>query len=276
MSALLKDLCSGFEILWPLSGAEDWDRPGLTTGSLDMEVKRVLLVIDVTRQTIQEAIDHDCQLILSHHPVLLKPVSFLSEESLKGSLISLAIKNSIAIYSAHTNADIVSEGVSMVFAESLGLKNIKPLVVSPTDHTIGHGRVGDLPKAISLEQLAEMVSDSLTPSHAPVRVAGERNQTISRVGLVGGAGDSFLDEAIKQNVDCFITSDLRHHVVLDALGANSSSPLSIIDVSHFGAESLWLVRAAKQLSAAESDVEFRVSKINTDPWSFTLPGKAKG
>ena len=276
MTVNLQEVCSSFETLWPLSGAEAWDSVGLVCGNPKQSISRVLLCVDITDQTIQEAIDYGCELILSHHPLLFQPVNFLAEDSLKGSLVSKAIRGQIAIYSAHTNADIVESGVSEVFAQKLGLTNLKPLIPDASNHQIGHGRFGILPRALSLAELASLVNEALTSTSAPVRVAGVASAIVSTVAVLGGAGDSFIYEALQSDVDCFITSDLRHHVVLDAICEIRSRPMNIIDVSHFGAESLWLGVAAAQLTKANSNVEFMVSKVNTDPWSFSLPGKTTG
>jgi dinuclear metal center YbgI/SA1388 family protein len=266
----LTNLLGTFESLWPLAGAEEWDRPGLTTGNSNQTITRALLCVDVTLEVLSEANQLGCELVISHHPLLLKGVNFLSEDQLKGELVSFAVKNSIAVYSAHTNADIVVDGVSDNLAQQLGLVSTKPLIA--TGDGIGHGRIGKLKSPQSLSDYAKFVSSCLPETSAPIRVAGDLNKMIETVAVVGGAGDSFIPAAAQSGVDLFITSDLRHHVVLDAV-SDPTNPLALIDISHFAAESLWLKPTQITLSKLIPEVSFVVSSIPTDPWTMSLQGR---
>ena len=271
MSLPLSQLLATFESFWPISGAEEWDRPGLTTGHPDQQISKVLLCVDVTREVLAEASTLGCELVVSHHPLLLKGVNFLVEDQLKGELVAFSVKNSIALYSAHTNADIVADGVSDVLARALGLRSASPLV--PTGAGIGHGRIGKLTSAQKLSDFARFVAAQLPATNAPVRVAGDINLMIDTVAVVGGAGDSFISAASASGAQVLVTSDLRHHVTLDAV-SDPSSPLALIDISHFAAESLWLEPTKKLLEQALSPVSFAVSQVSTDPWTMTVPGKS--
>ena len=266
----LSNLLGTFESLWPLTGAEEWDRPGLTTGAPSQSITKALLCVDVTLEVLAEAKMLGCELVISHHPLLLKGVNFLTEDQLKGELISFAVKNSMAIFSAHTNADIVVDGVSDVLAKELGLNNTKPLI--PAGDDIGHGRIGKLKSPQTLSDYAKFVSSCLPETNAPIRVAGDLNKMIETVAVVGGAGDSFIPAAVQSEADLFITSDLRHHVVLDAV-SDPTNPLALMDISHFAAESLWLKPTQSTLSKLIPEVSFVVSQISTDPWSMTLQGR---
>lgn len=266
----LSNLLGTFESLWPLTGAEEWDRPGLTTGGVNQPISKALLCVDVTLAVLSEAKLQGCELVISHHPLLLKGVSFLSEDQLKGELVSFAVRNSIAIFSAHTNADVVVDGVSDVLAQHLGLANTKPLIA--TGDGIGHGRIGKLKKPQLLSDYAKFVASCLPETNAPIRVAGDLNRMIETVAVVGGAGDSFIPAASQKNADLLVTSDLRHHVVLDAV-SDPTNPLALIDISHFAAESLWLKPTQVALSKLIPEVSFVVSQISTDPWSMSVKGR---
>ena len=271
MSLPLSQLLTTFNSLWPISGAEEWDRPGLTTGGANQLITKVLLCVDVTREVLTEAKDMGCELVVSHHPLLLKGVNFLAEDQLKGELVSFALKNSIALYSAHTNADIVIGGVSDVLAGALGLAGSTPLV--PTGAGVGHGRIGKLKTAQKLSEFAKFIAAQLPETHAPVRVAGELNLMVDTVAVVGGAGDSFIEAAAASGAQVLVTSDLRHHVTLDAV-SDPSSPLALIDISHFAAESLWLEPTRKVLAEMLPQVGVNVSQVSTDPWTMTVSGKS--
>jgi dinuclear metal center YbgI/SA1388 family protein len=271
MSLPLSQLLTTFELLWPISGAEEWDRPGLTTGGANQQISKVLLCVDVTREVLNEAKATSCDLVISHHPLLLKGVNFLSEDQLKGELVAFAVRNSIALYSAHTNADIVVGGVSDVLAQTLGLTSSVPLV--ETGAGIGHGRIGKLKVTQKLSEFAKFVALQLPETNAPVRVAGDLDLVIDTVAVVGGAGDSFIPAAAASGAQVLVTSDLRHHVTLDA-ASDPSAPLALIDVSHFAAESLWLEPTRKVLAEALPQVSFTVSQVSTDPWTMTVSEKS--
>jgi dinuclear metal center YbgI/SA1388 family protein len=278
MSIELKVLVSTFEELWPLAGAESWDSPGLVSGNPGQSVSKVLLSVDLTLEVLAEAKAGSCDLVLSHHPVLFKPVNTVSEISAKGSLLTQAISAGIAIYSAHTNADIVPNGVSDTLAKQLGLTGAKPLVVSAgsdsgnSDEEIGHGRIGQLAEPIKLGDFARAIARVLPATASGVRVAGDFNQLVKTVAVCGGAGDEFIPNAQELGADVYVTSDLRHHVAQEAREESIArkQPMALIDVSHWASEWLWLNQAASQLKALHPGLEVLVSDLRTDPWEFVV------
>jgi dinuclear metal center YbgI/SA1388 family protein len=229
------------------------------------------MTVDVTAEIIHDAAEAGIDLIISHHPFLLRGIYELTEQSAKGSVLASAIRNNIALFSAHTNADVVDGGVSAVLAEALGLQSITPLVPT-SSNTVGHGRIGSLAQPVKLLDFARSVAGVLSATAGGVRVAGDANQTVSRIALCGGAGDSFIANAIEANADVYVTSDLRHHPTQDALerARAEGREFALIDISHWAAESLWLGQAANQLGNALPDVKFVVSDLRTDPWDFAV------
>lgn len=266
MSTRLSDLISKCESLWPLAGAEDWDAPGLVTGDLSQGISRVLLTVDVTHEIIEEAIDGKFDLVLAHHPFLLRPVNSVAEQKPKGSLLAKAIRANLAIYAAHTNADIVENGVSDVLAKSLGLAESKPL----QGINEGAGRVGNLPSEIKLGDFARLIAKVLPSTASGVRVSGDYEKMINRVAVCGGAGDSLIDAAIESRADVYVTSDLRHHPTQETREKVGIEGLALIDVSHWASEWLWLEVAAAKLQIQFSNIQFVVSQIRTDPWDFVV------
>lgn len=261
----LSNLLASFEKLWPKESAEDWDRPGLMVGNPSQEINKVLLAVDVTSEVIDQAIQTDCQLLLTHHPMLLRGVHELGELTLKGNLVAKAIKSGLAIFSAHTNADIAQGGVSQSLAQALELRNLAPL-----DAVSGHGIVGDVDE-IKLIDYARKISRAIPATAQGIRVAGDSEKPISRVGLVAGAGDSFLGMVSLAGIDLFITSDLRHHPAQDFIEQSKlTDGPALIDIAHWAAEWVWLDQAAAQLAGIHRDVEFIVSDLRTDPWDFAV------
>lgn len=271
MSVELANLIESFERLWPIEGAEGWDAPGLIAGSLTQRTSRVLLTVDVTAEIVDEAIDGGFDLILAHHPYLLRGVQSIQESTSKGSVLAKAVRGNLAIYAAHTNADIVAGGVSAVMATAFGLINSTPLLPT-SNHQVGHGRIGDLAAPTRLGEFARAIAKVLPSTATGVRVAGDFEQVIQRVAVCGGAGDSFINAAVESGADVYVTADLRHHPVQDAreqASLNGGAP-AFVDVSHWASEWLWLDVASEQLSKLFPNLQFVVSHIRTDPWDFVV------
>jgi dinuclear metal center YbgI/SA1388 family protein len=270
MAVSLKSAVEVFEKLWPVSLAEDWDVVGLVSGSNDQEIKSVLLTVDVTSEVVDYAKQVGAELIFAHHPMLLRGVTSIAEDTAKGKVLSELVRSNIAVYSAHTNADSVETGTSAVIAKALGLINSRPLSQS-TLPTQGIGQIGDI-GSMTLGELASKLNDLLPPTATGVRVAGPFDRKISKVALCAGAGDSYSLMALDQGADVFITSDLKHHnsqEILELAKARNVD-FALIDVSHWAAEFVWLETAKQELKEALPQVSFEVCDIRTDVFDFLM------
>ena len=265
----LSEVVDTLESLWPSSGAEEWDAPGLVVGSPDHPVSSVHLMVDATLDSIAEAVQDGADLIVAHHPLLLRGVTTVAESTYKGRVIADLIRGGVALYAAHTNADVVPTGTSAQLANLLELTDQVTLTESVTP---GHGlgRVGTLPSPMSLYELAVKVGEFLPQTAVGPVVAGDAESMVSRVSVCAGAGDSLLDNPAVLSSDVYITSDLRHHPASEAReqAALVGGP-SLINISHFAAEWLWLDQAAAELAKA-TGLSVTVSDVNTDPWSFQV------
>lgn len=266
------------EELWPESLAEDWDEVGLVAGHPGAEVRRVMFAVDPTIDVIEEAIDFGAELLITHHPLLLKGVTSVAANTAKGKAVHRLIESGTALMTVHTNGDSAVGGVSDVLADALGLQNVAPL--TPAANGLpeeGIGRVGDLEEVLTLGDFAARVYGILPSVAGGVRVSGDRDGLIRRVAVCGGAGDSLFGEVRASNADVYVTADLRHHPASEAREAAVNDRPYLIDVSHFASEWLWLPAAAEALGNVLTDqghdVEIRVSTTNSDPWDFILtPG----
>ena len=262
----LEVLTQTFEELWPISLSDEWDRPGLAFGSKSAEISKVLLSVDVTAAVLNEAKQLGAQLVLAHHPVLLRGVTELGEQTIKGNIATFAIKNDIAVFSAHTNSDRAEVGTATAVAAALGVEIIEPL-----DPITGHGFVAKLQTPESLLSLSTRLAKLLPSVAAGIKVAGDPELEIGKIAVAPGAGDSFMTSALESGADVFITSDLRHHPAQDFLENNElGRAIALIDVSHWAAESLWLPLAQKELMKRHPQVEFILSDVRTDPWDFAV------
>ncbi|WP_051476682.1 Nif3-like dinuclear metal center hexameric protein [Arthrobacter sp. Br18] len=272
------DVLGAIEELWPESLAEKWDAVGLVAGRSTAPVHRILFAVDPTAAVLDEALDWGAQLIISHHPLFLKPVHSVAASGFKGEAVHRLIESGCALVTVHTNGDSAVGGVSDVLADALGLLDVQPLVRAgnglPEE---GIGRVGNLADATTLGDFAGVVFSLLPAVAGGVRVAGDKDGLIRRVAVCGGAGDSLLPEVRASRADVYVTADLRHHPASEVREAAGSGRPYLIDVSHFGSEWLWLTPASAALGNVLADQGFgadiRVSGINTDPWDFVLtPG----
>jgi len=123
----LSELCSYLDNAVPLSFQEGFDNSGLQVGLPGKEIKSALITLDVTERVIEEAIQKSCDVVISHHPVIFGGLKKITGRSAAERIIVNAIKNDIAVYSSHTNLDMMNTGVSRKMAQKLGLKNIKVL-----------------------------------------------------------------------------------------------------------------------------------------------------
>ncbi len=264
--------------LWPESLAQEWDAVGLVAGRPTATVQRIMFAVDPTLDVVEEALDWGAQLLITHHPLLLKGVTSVAASTGKGQAIHRLIEGGCALLTVHTNGDSAVGGVSDVLADALGLTDVSPL--SPARLGLpeeGIGRVGQLPGVMSLGDFAERVFEVLPAVAGGVRVAGDRQGLVRRVAVCGGAGDSLFDEVRASGADVYVTADLRHHPASEARESAVNGRPYLIDLSHFASEWLWLPAAAQALGNVLADQEFAVelavSQTNTDPWDFILtPG----
>ena len=270
MSFSLADVARVAHTLWPLDGAEEWDTPGLISGDPSQPVRSIHLAVDAVADTVDEAIAVGSDLLLTHHPLLLRGVTSVAEDRYKGALLSRLIRARCSLLAAHTNADVVADGVSDIIAQRLGLVDTIPITDSVAPGT-GIGRVGRLAHPTSLGHLAHSLLALLPATASGVRVAGDYSAPVTTVALCGGAGDSLLRNSRVQTADVYITSDLRHHPASEAREqALCSGGPALIDVSHWASEWLWLEPAAAQLREALPGMVVTVSDLNTDPWDFAV------
>ncbi|KQW05682.1 Nif3-like dinuclear metal center hexameric protein [Leifsonia sp. Root4] len=272
MPTTLTDVIRVAHELWPLDGAESWDAPGLVSGDGAAPVRRIVLAVDAVADTVDEAIELGADLLIAHHPLLLRGVTSVAEDRYKGSLLRRLIKADCALLTAHTNADVVMDGVSDVIAQRLGLTDAVAITSNLRDPRVGIGRAGTVQEPTTLGRLARTLAELLPATAGGVRVSGDYDAVVNTVSLCGGAGDSLLAQPAVLGSDVYITSDLRHHPASEAreqAKLNGRGP-ALIDVSHWASEWLWLDSAARQLRVVLPGVEIIVSELNTDPWDFVV------
>lgn len=254
---------------YPEEWAAEWDRVGLAVGDPTTPVTRILCAVDCGRATVGEAVARKANVIVSHHPVLLEGVSAVTTTTFHGRLLTDLIRHGIAVYVAHTNADIAAPGVSDALAALLDLRNLRPLVPATGPAAGGGrglGRTGRLPEPVPLAELVKRVAKALPATVSGVRAAGDPLRMISTMAVAGGSGADALDAAAQSGVDAYLTADLKHHYASEALGTGRPA---LIEAAHFATERPFIDVLAADLRSALG-IETMVSDLVTDPWTLHM------
>ncbi len=269
----LQQVVAALERLYPLKTAQSWDQVGLVTGDVEQPIHRVLVAVDPTSEVLDEAQSTGTDLIITHHPLLLRGIHSVAPSTAKGSAIHTLLLGDIALYCAHTNADVAPFGVGAALAAAAGLGATEPLTIAE-----GHelGRVGDLPEPVSLRDFAERLGQALPPTSPGMRIAGPPDATVQRVAVLGGAGDSEFAAVVASGADVYVTADLRHHPASEAReqAALTGGTPYLIDAGHWASEAVWLPMLAEQLrlglGEAADRLDIDISTVCTDPWDFVV------
>ena len=273
----LRDVVAALESLYPPSTAMDWDRVGLVTGDLDQAVRLVHLAVDPTLAVVREAVDAGADLLVTHHPLLLRGIHSVATTSAKGETLTRAILGDLAIYCAHTNADVAAPGVCDALADAVGLTD----VVALEDVPDALGRVGHLSAPMTLRAFAEQVASGLPATVGGLRVSGDPDALVERVAVVGGSGDDRFDIVRAAGVDVYVTADLRHHPVLEERETARTGRPYVVDAGHWASEYVWLASVERRLHEVvdmnrqgSSTLDTYVSTLRTEPWTFVVGANA--
>ncbi len=275
----LADVVAALDDLYPPSTAEGWDAVGLVAGDPHREVRQVMFAVDPVDAVVDEAIAWGADLLVTHHPLFLKPVTSVAATTFKGSVVHRLLAAGCGLHVAHTNADSAPRGVADALADLVGIADRRPLVAHVDDTTRGIGRVGTFERPTTLGELARRVADVLPDTAQGVRVSGDLDAEVTTAAVVGGSGDSLFDAVRAAAVDVYVTADLRHHPASELreraafetgrdTPAGSGRPF-LVDVAHFASEWPWLAYAATDLvdRLGDGTVTTRVSTLVTDPWT---------
>lgn len=333
---------------------DSWDNSGLQLGSTRGEVKRILISVDLSEDTLKKAIEEKVHMIVTHHPFIFGKFSNISLDGQRGKMIKDLIKNDMTVFSMHTNLDMCEGGVNDRLCELLGIKSEKPLskfltdklykisVFVPKSHSekvrealgksgagfigdysncsfssegigrflprdsanpfigtsgkmeeveeekietivdehklqriiddmikahpyeevaydiyplenkgnvYGYGRVGDLDKETTLKDFAKLVNKEL--NCRDLRIYGDLDKKVKKIAVCGGSGSGFIKNASRENVDAYVTGDIRYH---DAQLAKELG-LTILDAGHYETEEASVDLLKNYLQEANEDLE---------------------
>lgn len=188
----------------------EWDNDGLMCcADPEREVSRILVALDVTARVVEQAISGGYDLILSHHPLVFRPLKSLQPENPVAKKCIRLLLAGVTVMSFHTRLDAVCGGVNDTLAAKLGLTDTVPF--GENGETIG--RIGCLPAPMSLSAFAELVKQA---TGAPCVTAADGGREVYRVALLGGSGSDDVGAAERAGADTYLTGELAHHHLADA------------------------------------------------------------
>ncbi len=220
----VKELYDRMSERMPEHLSEEWDNDGIMCSvDFSSEVNNVLIALDVTESVVDYAISRNFDLIISHHPLIFKPINNLTEENHISRKVIKLISNNISVFSFHTRADTVEGGVNDILASLLGLEDIQPFGEN------GMGRIGTLPEELGLDEFADLVRLQLDSDC--VRVADAYNP-VKRVALLGGDGKDFVKDALDSGADTYLSGRLSYNIMEEA----SDMGINLVEAGHYHTE----------------------------------------
>lgn len=226
--------------LFPCETACDFDNVGLLVGDYDAKVEKALICLDCTPHVLEKSKSENCQLIITHHPIIFAPLKSLKSGDLRYELI----KNNISVISMHTNMDIADMGVTDCLCKALSLENIEPYVASDGFLL----RKGNLSSPLSAEKFADFIKAALGGSVKYV----DGGKLIKNVLVCSGSGGEFIEDVQTSGADALVTAEIKHHQFLraDELG------ISAFDAGHFNTEDVVVEPLRNLLQNKFADITF--------------------
>lgn len=246
---ILAELLDNLDEFCPAEYAMDWDNSGLQTGRTDSPVHRVLIALDATSAVVDLAVKERVDLILTHHPLIFKAVSRVTDDDYVGKRILTMAENRIACFAMHTNFDVLCMADAAADLLELSDRQVLEMVRQEWDRTEGIGRTGFLKKPMKLSELSEYVKTRF--SIPGLRCYGDPDLQVRKVSILPGSGGGEIDLALEQGAEVMITGDISHHTGIDAL----EKGIAVIDGSHYGLEKLFIPYMRKYLKKEFPELE---------------------
>jgi GTP cyclohydrolase I len=246
MSEKLEKIITKLEEFAPLSLCSEWDNAGWQIYLADCEIKKIMICVTASIDVIEQAVIKNCNLIISHHPLIFDKLSKINSDTPTGSIIAKAIRNDIQIYAMHTNLDSAKNGVADKLAEKLGLIEVQ--------NYNNFVRIGVLEKEEEILSYIARVKNALNIDN--IRLVNHAGiKKVKKVALCPGCGCDFIGEL--KEIDLFVTGDVKYHQGL------SVQNFALADAGHFETERIILPYMKKLL--AQFNVEV-VTAEEKSPW----------
>jgi dinuclear metal center YbgI/SA1388 family protein len=225
----IRDIVAPLEEFAPLEYQESYDNSGLVVGSYDTEVEAALVCVDATEDVLDEAERRGCGLVISHHPIIFRPVKRFNGEGYVERVVERAIRSGIALYACHTNLDSTPGGMSFRVGEVLGLQDMQMLKHSAPGSVNGFGVVGTLAQATPTLDFLQTLRTKLNVKvvrHSEIHI-----DSVQRIALSTGAGADLIEAAKASGADVFVAADFKYNDFM--LG---DTGFIVADIGHFESE----------------------------------------
>lgn len=241
----LREIIGELNTIYNSESAENWDNVGLLLGDENREIDKILFCLDLTMDVVKEAIEKNVNLIISHHPLIFSGIKKITNETILGNKILKLIENKISVCSMHTNVDFSVNGLNdFILKRIFGNENTKMcnevkyekynnIKNEMESHIKGYARIKELKEEMTLREIINLIKEKLNIKF--VRYVGDEEKKIKNIGLVTGSGISLMED-IKNDIDLFLTGDLKHHESLDVL----ENGKVLIDIGHYESEYLFV------------------------------------
>lgn len=258
----VKDVVDLLEAIAKPEYAYSWDNSGFACGNRNANVENVLITLDITKDVVNEAAEKGCQMIISHHPLIFRPISTADEATYEGEVLNGLIKNGTALYCAHTSLDIACGGVNDALCERLGLKNTELLDVNVINgETVSCGRIGETEHPMTADEFVAFLKECTGTDR--VITSGLKNKTIKTVALCTGAGE---DMAFCKKADVFLTGEVKYHTALELKRQN----IAFAAIGHYYSEVHIIGALCKGLQSRANVLQYNLrfipSQTNTNPF----------
>ena len=244
--------------IWPERLSFDGDNVGLLVGRADKEVKKILITLDVDEWVVEEAIKESADVILSHHPLMFRPIKRLTSADPMQKTLMLLAAHDITLISAHTNLDCVRGGLNDLLAKKLGIFSLE--VIEPVgEHdgkVCGFGRVGEVEEGTTVGSMLQRCVEALGIKGA--RYVGDVDRQVRKVAVNCGGGADEINHCIAMEVDLFITGDVKYNPFRDAY----ESGMAVIDAGHYETEHIVTELFSAMITENFSEIEIVESKAN--------------
>ncbi len=226
----------------------EWDNDGLMVASDgSREVKKILLTLDVSKKTLNMAKARGCDAVISHHPLIFKPLKSVTEADTTADIVISAVKSDVAVMSFHTRLDALSGGVNDALCELIGVTDTVPF--GPEGEKIG--RLGTLSFEATAETLALSVKAALG-ADAVRLTAQDKSKSVKKIAVLGGGGKDFVLPAVRAGADVLITGEIGYNTGVTAEDAE----LAVIEAGHYFTEAPVLERLRSMIAEAYPSVSF--------------------
>ncbi len=244
----------------PAHLVESWDHVGLQVGRKQDKITGVLVALDASEAGIFEAIKNKCNVMVTHHPLKLKFMKPCDVSAQNKRILVLAKKHKINILSFHTNLDATQYGLNDMLVQQLSLQQVRVLNKNPKNKKCGLGRLGKLPKSLTLKTFCQKLLQQLPTKH--LRFIGNPNEKIKTVAVMSGSGAGFWQEAKLCGADVLVTGDVKYHTALDA----QAEGIALVDVGHYGSEIGMIHLVKNLLTNWQPKLKIIASTAHQDPF----------